>query len=166
MICSFSFNASRDPTFRWQIHTKSNQHQVSCKHTSQVLWSDRIPVPSVRFSLPSLVQARISGPTITNRGDVFCRFVLPCLLLVLPRASSVSLVALQYAQRVSSFLPMSRDLPSFPRPSRSRRFILFPKTSGTFSSPSSEKLKQGGRKRSIQLAQEKPKNFLVSNNQQ
>ena len=42
---------------------------------------------------------------------------------------------------------------------------FFPDSSGTFFSPSSDELKRGGRKRSIQLARGKLKNSLVSNNQ-
>ena len=45
------------------------------------------------------------------------------------------------------------------------KVLLFPDLSGAFFSPSSDILKQGGRKRSIRLARGKLKNFLVSNNQ-
>ena len=117
-------------------------------------WSDRNPVPSVLTSSPGKPHLSV----IANRGwrSLAIRsFPSSSSLLRLPRRSS--------GIPEDSFVsPSSREL--LFRLLRDPEGFFFPDLSGTFFSPSSDELKQGGRKRSIQLARGKLKNFLVSNN--
>ena len=83
----------------------------------------------------------------------FCSF--PSLLRPPRRSSGFPGDILVLPCERKSFLHLLRDPEG----------LVFPDLSGTFFSPSSDMLKQGGRKRSIRLARGKLKNFLVSNNQ-
>ena len=141
----FIFAASSDPAFRWR------PHRIRPK-------SDRNPVPSEHSRRPPDLTMTIRERTeVTFFVDSF--FLDPT---VLSRVFLVSLVDLRISPK-SSFLPFERN--SFLHLLRDPEGPVLPDLSGTFLSPSSDVLKQGGRKSSIQLARGKLKNSLVSNNQ-
>ena len=141
----FIFAASSDPTFRWR------PHRIRPK-------SDRNPMPSEHSRRPPDL-------TMTERERTEVTFFVDSFFLdptVLSRVFLVSLVDLRISPK-SSFLPFERN--SFLHLLRDPEGLVLPDLSGTFFSPSSDVLKQGGRKSSIQLARGKLKNSLVSNNQ-
>ena len=151
-------DASSDPTFRWRIHTESDQSSRPTRSASERLIGPQSCVLCSYVKSRQAASISNSEQRLTFFGDSF--FLVPFCsfpsLLRPPRRFSGS------PRRFLRFPVFTRIL--FPSPSRSRRF-LFPDSSGTFFSPSSDELKQGGRKRSIQLARGKLKNSLVSNNQ-
>ena len=141
----FIFAASSDPAFRWR------PHRIRPK-------SDRNPVPSEHSRRPPDL-------TMTTRERTEATFFVDSFFLdpsVLSRAFLVFLVVLRSSPK-NSVLPSERK--SFLHLLRDPEGLVFPDLSGTFFSPSSDMLKQGGRKRSTRLARGKLKNFLVSNNQ-
>ena len=157
-IRSFSFfRRSSDPTFRWRIHTESDQSSRPTRSASERLIGPQSCV------LCSYVKSR-QAASISNSEQRLTFFVDSFFLdpTVLSRVFLVSLVDLRISPK-SSFLPFERN--SFLHLLRDPEGLVLPDLSGTFLSPSSDVLKQGGRKSSIQLARGKLKNSLVSNNQ-
>ena len=155
-IRSFSFfRRSSDPTFRWRIHTESDQSSRPTRSASELL------IGPQSCALCSYVKSRQaasisnSEQRLTFFGDSFFSVFLE------PPPSSSSF--LRFSPKISSFPRFPREF--FIRLLRDPEGSFFPDSSGTFFSPSSDELKRGGRKRSIQLARGKLKNSLVSNNQ-
>ena len=155
-IRSFSFfRRSSGPTFRWRIHTESDQSSRPTRSASERL------IGPQSCALCSYVKSR-QAASISNSEQRLTFFVdsFFSVFLELPPSSSSFL---RFSPKISLF-PRFHENPfsvSFAIP----KVPFFPDSSGTFFSPSSDELKQGGRKRSIQLARGKLKNSLVSNNQ-